>query len=134
MSEVKDFCHEYSSFVDSVTSSAFKEDEAYLKRIAEISVWLNGNYARMDGAMAGLAGEAGECCDLWKKLKFHNKELNEENRQKMISELGDVFWYLANASIALGIDFDDIIRQNVAKLKKRHPQGFSPAYMEKQKD
>ncbi len=131
MSETKDFFKEYCRFVDSVTSTPSKDDDVFNERIAELSKWLKGNYARMDTAMTGLAGEAGECADLWKKLKFHGKELSEENRQKMIDELGDICWYLANASNALGVDFDDIIRRNIEKLQARHPHGFSSEYMKK---
>lgn len=129
MMEAKDFLREYCSFVDRVTSQSSKDDDLFSQRIVALSKWLNGNYARMDTAMTGLAGEAGECCDLWKKLKFHNKELNDENRQKMIDELSDVCWYLANAALALGVDIDDIIKHNIEKLKARYPHGFSPEYM-----
>lgn len=134
MTEIKDFFKEYGAFVDGVTSDTSKSDDLCVERIKEISTWLNGNYARMDAAMAGLAGEAGECIDLWKKLKFHNKDLNEESRQKMIDELSDVCWYLTNASIAIGADLDDIIRHNVEKLKARHPHGFSSEYLKYKKD
>ena len=134
MTETKDFLRDYCRFVDSVTSQTSKDDEVLLQRIHELSKWLDGNYARMDTAMAGLAGEAGECCDLWKKLKFHNKELNEEMRLKMIDELSDVCWYLANAATALGVDIDDIIKHNIEKLQARHPHGFSPEYMKNKKD
>lgn len=68
-----------------------------MERAAEISRWLDGNFSRMDNAVAGLAGEAGEIGDLWKKLKFHNKELSEENRQKLVDELSDVCWYAMQA-------------------------------------
>lgn len=134
MSEIKNFFDEYSRFVDSVTSDQSKDDELCFNRMKELSVWLNGNYARMDNAIAGLTGEAGECGDLWKKLKYHSKEANEESRKKMIDELSDVCWYLTNASIALGVNIEDIIRHNVEKLKARHPHGFSPEYLKYKKD
>ena len=86
-----------------------------MERAAEISRWLDGNFSRMDNAVAGLAGEAGEIGDLWKKLKFHNKELSEENRQKLVDELSDVCWYAMQAAIALDVDMDEVIRHNVEK-------------------
>lgn len=134
MTEIKDFFAEYSRFVDSVTAEPSKNDELCFSRMKELSVWLNGNYSRMDNAIAGLTGEAGECADLWKKLKYHSKEANEESRQKMIDELSDVCWYLTNASIALGVNIEDIIRHNIEKLKARHPHGFSPEYLKYKKD
>lgn len=126
MNEIKGFFDEYAKFVDDVTSEIGKKDELFMERAAEIS--------RMDNAVAGLAGEAGEIGDLWKKLKFHNKELSEENRQKLVDELSDVCWYAMQAAIALDVDMDEVIRHNVEKLRARHPHGFSPEYMKFKKD
>ena len=134
MDDIKGFFGEYKSFVDSVTSKMGKDDDTAFDRNREISRWLAGNFARMDMAVAGLAGEAGEVGDLWKKLKYHNKELNDENRQKLVDELSDVCWYVMQAAIALNIDLDDVIRHNVDKLHARHPHGFSPEYMKFKKD
>ena len=43
----------------------------------------------------------------------------------MAKELGDVAWYLAVASAAIGYDLETIMRMNIEKLKKRYPEGFS---------
>lgn len=134
MNEIKVFFDEYAKFVDDVTSEIGKKDELFMERAAEISRWRDGNFSRMDNAVAGLAGEAGEIGDLWKKLKFHNKELSEENRQKLVDELSDVCWYAMQAAIALDVDMDEVIRHNVEKLRARHPHGFSPEYMKFKKD
>ena len=131
MNEIKGFFDEYAKFVDDVTSEIGKKDELFMERAAEISRWLDGNFSRMDNAVAGEAGEIG---DLWKKLKFHNKELSEENRQKLVDELSDVCWYAMQAAIALDVDMDEVIRHNVEKLRARHPHGFSPEYMKFKKD
>jgi len=125
----KEYFEAYVKFADSTASAVSKNDKLFFERQEELANWLNGNYTRFDMAIAGLVGEAGEAADLWKKLKFQNKELNDEQRQKIVSELGDVCWYLAQASMALGISLEDIINQNIEKLKARHPQGFSEAYM-----
>lgn len=134
MTDIKYFFENYARFVNSVTSETGKNDNYFNLRQQEISGWLNGNFARFDNAVAGLAGEAGEVGDLWKKLKFHGKELNEENRQKLIDELSDVCWYLMQAAIALGVPLDEVIEHNIAKLQARHPHGFSPEYMKNKKD
>ena len=39
-------------------------------------------------------------------------------------ELGDVAWYLAEAAEALDIPLEDILADNIEKLKRRYPQGF----------
>ena len=75
----------------------------------------------MNGCL-GLAGEAGECCDLLKKRNFQD---GREIKEKMIDELGDVLWYVSEAATALGIWLDQIAEHNIEKLKKRYPEGFS---------
>ncbi len=134
MTEIKSFFNEYREFVKSVTAEVSQNDEVFFERAHAISKWMNGNFSRMDNAVAGLTGEAGEVGDLWKKLKFHGKELSEENKQKMIDELSDVCWYTMQAAIALGVDLDDVIKHNEAKLRARHPHGFSSEYMKYKKD
>ena len=75
----------------------------------------------MNGCL-GLAGEAGECCDLLKKRNFQD---GREIREKLIDELGDVLWYVSETAAGLGVWLDEIARHNIEKLKKRYPDGFS---------
>jgi len=70
----------------------------------------------------GLCGESGEFADLVKKNLFHGHDLNKE---KLISELGDILWYTARAAYGLGVTLEDIARKNITKLYKRYPDGFS---------
>ena len=70
----------------------------------------------------GLAGEAGEVCDIVKKYMFQGHNLET---QKIVDELSDVLWYVALTATAIGWDLNDIMEMNVEKLKKRYPEGFS---------
>lgn len=54
-------------------------------------------------AAMGLAGEAGEVCDLVKKVQHHRQPLDETKLRK---ELGDVLWYLAHACNVMGWRLD----------------------------
>lgn len=81
---------------------------------------LNRNDVLINSAM-GLCGEAGEVIDIVKKWFAHGHELN---RQKLIEELGDVAWYIAEAAYALDTDLESILAANIEKLKKRYPEGF----------
>lgn len=74
----------------------------------------------MNGCL-GLAGEAGECCDLLKKHQFQD---GREIREKMLDELGDVLWYIAESASALGYTLDEVADHNVKKLMNRYPEGF----------
>ena len=78
---------------------------------------------KLENACLGLAGETGEVCDVLKKYLFQGHELD---RAHMIEELGDCAWYLAEAASGLGVSLEDILLQNIAKLKRRYPAGFDP--------
>ena len=69
----------------------------------------------------GLAGEAGEVCDIVKKYIFQGHNLET---QKIVDELSDVLWYVALTAQSIGCDLDSIMEHNINKLKKRYPNGF----------
>jgi len=49
--------------------------------------------------------------------------INEENREELKKELGDVVWYISALSNDLGFSFDDVIAKNIEKLKSRKDRG-----------
>lgn len=71
----------------------------------------------------GLNGEAGECIDILKKVEFQGHTFDPE---KMLDELGDVLWYVAQAATGLGVSLQEVAEHNIAKLKARYPEGFDP--------
>lgn len=71
--------------------------------------------------MLGLAGEAGECCDLVKK---HNFQDGRNIKDALKEELGDVMWYVCEAASALGLCLEEVAQYNIEKLKRRYPDGF----------
>lgn len=75
----------------------------------------------INGVM-GLCGESGEVIDIVKK---HLAQGHELDRDKLIKELGDVAWYLAETATALDVDLEEVLAGNIAKLKARYPEGFS---------
>ena len=77
----------------------------------------------LNGVM-GLCGEAGECIDVVKKHLFQGHPLD---RDKLIDEMGDCLWYLATLAAGLGAGLGEIAEGNVAKLRKRYPDGFDAA-------
>ena len=64
----------------------------------------------------GLAGEAGECCDIVKKYKYQGHELDKEHLK---DELGDVLWYIAETASGLGITLEEVAEYKLNKLHKR---------------
>ena len=74
----------------------------------------------LNGVM-GLCGESGEAIDIVKK---HLHQGHELDKQKLVKELGDIAWYLAETAYALDVELADVLEQNIAKLRARYPEGF----------
>lgn len=88
-------------------------------------VTLNPDLSKRDvliNGVMGLCGEAGEAIDLVKK---HLAQGHELDREGLIKELGDVAWYLAETATALDVELEEVLLQNIEKLKRRYPEGFA---------
>ena len=117
----------YSHFVDAVTSDCSKDFVSLADRMGELDRQ-GANIERLTTAGVGLAAESGEFLEIVKKMVFQGKPWNDDNREHLIIELGDVMWYVAQACMALDIPFDDVIVRNVEKLEKRYPGGEFDVY------
>jgi NTP pyrophosphatase (non-canonical NTP hydrolase) len=72
----------------------------------------------------GLVNEAGEVAGKIKKVfRDKNGEINEETREALKAELGDVLWYIAQVATELNLSLDDIAEYNIAKLYDRLERG-----------
>jgi len=71
----------------------------------------------------GLSSETGEFNEIVKKCIFQGKPADADNIHHMKRELGDILWYWAQACLALHLDPNDVIIENVEKLKERYPGG-----------
>lgn len=68
----------------------------------------------------GIMGEGGEIAEKVKKLiRDKDAQLDEESKQLLAKEIGDVLWYLAVMADQLGVSFDDIAQTNITKLADR---------------
>ena len=112
----------YEEFVNAVTSDSSKDFESLVDRLGDLDRQ-GANPERLTTAAVGLSAESGEFLEIVKKMVFQGKPWDEHNRKHLIIELGDVMWYVAQACIALDVDFDDVIKGNVQKLEKRYPGG-----------
>ena len=122
----------YSEFVEAVTSDTSNDLTTFMDRCDQ----LDGNFdfaldkhgpdinvPLLLTAGLGLGSEGGEFQEIVKKIFFQGKPLNEETVFHMKRELGDVIWYWINACRALHLDPNDVIAENVDKLKSRYPGG-----------
>ena len=112
----------YEEFVSAVTSEASTNFVDFADRIGDLERQ-GANIERLLTAGVGINAEGGEFLEIIKKMVFQGKPWNEDNREHLIIELGDVMWYVAQATMALDISFDEVIETNVNKLKKRYPGG-----------
>ena len=112
----------YLEFVDGTTSNPSKNTDEFIKRIRDLEE-KGVDVPRLLTAAVGISAEGGEFTEIVKKMVFQGKPWNEDNREHLIIELGDVLWYVAQACMALEIDFDDVVKGNVKKLEKRYPGG-----------
>jgi len=68
----------------------------------------------------GVAGEAGEVVEKWKKIVAYKEgKITEDDRAELAKELGDVVWYIAVLAHSLGLSFDQIMQTNLSKLASR---------------
>lgn len=68
----------------------------------------------------GVAGEAGEVVEKWKKIVAYKKgEISQDDLAELKKELGDVVWYVAVLAHSLGLSFDEVMSANVQKLEDR---------------
>ena len=127
--------NKYTDFVNSVTSKPTNDVEALIARLQELSREPNLNISLLMNSGTGLASEGGEFNEIVKKIVYQGKPFDEAARFHMKRELGDVIWYWTNACRALGYDPNDIIAENVDKLKGRYPGGeFDVFYSENRKE
>jgi len=117
----------YEKFVDAVTSDSSKDFVYLADRLVELDR-KGANIERLTTSGVGLAAESGEFLEIVKKMVFQGKPWNDDNREHLIIELGDVMWYVMQACMALDVSIEDVVAGNVEKLKKRYPGGEFNVY------
>ena len=69
----------------------------------------------------GIAGEAGDVASCIKKTFAHNND----QREGIKENIGDTLWYSAMICNFFGWDMQQILDENLRKLKERYPKGFT---------
>lgn len=77
---------------------------------------------RVVHAIFGLFTEIGELTDIFKRHIFYGKEIDYTNFDE---EIGDCLWYLAILMDFCGVDFEQCMERNIAKLTARYPEKFT---------
>ena len=133
---------DYKEFVQTVTSQESQNVRKLQFRLGELD---QGNIDKgvvgdvniallLTGAM-GLSSEGGEFAEIVKKLIFQGKPYDEDTQFHLKRELGDIIWYWVNSCRALDLDPNEVIQENVEKLKARYPGGeFDVTHSENRKE
>ena len=123
--------NKYKEFVEAVTSSESGNTEALANKIRNLEEESGVNIATLLTGAIGIASEGGEFAEIVKKCIFQGKPLDDETIFHAKRELGDIMWYWINSCRALGLDPNEVIAENVHKLKSRYPGGeFDVHYSE----
>lgn len=104
--------------------------EEYQKRCGETAMYRDSTDAvlrkehKFIYPALGLAGETGEVLEKIKKtVRDKGGVVDEETRQALAKELGDVMWYVAQLATELGLSLDEVASANVEKLQSRKSRG-----------
>jgi NTP pyrophosphatase (non-canonical NTP hydrolase) len=125
----------YKEFVEEVTSLESNSTMALNNSIIDLETESGVNIALLLTGAIGIASEGGEFSEIVKKCVFQGKPLNDETIFHAKRELGDIMWYWINSCRALGLDPNEVVEENVNKLKARYPGGeFDVHYSENRKE
>ena len=135
--------NEYGQFVKTLTSLPSKDLVTMMNRLDELDANYQGdgkhgpdiNVPLFFTSAMGMCSETGEFMEIAKKSLWQGKELTEEVHWHLMRELGDVHFYWSQACLALNVDPNEVIAENVRKLESRYPGGsFDPYYSENRKE
>ena len=115
--------NDYINFVDTVTSDMTKNYDDF-KDALDIMQEQGIEPSRLLTASVGLSGEVGEFNDIVKKILFQGKEIDEDTKKHLKSELSDICWYMVQAIKALDSSWEEIFDINIVNLSERYPGGF----------
>ena len=126
--------NKYKEFVEKVTSMQSNETGSLTEQLHRLEADSDVNMSLLLTGGIGLSSETGEFNEIIKKCIFQGKPLNDETVYHLKRELGDIMWYWISSCRALDLDPNEVIEENVNKLKARYPGGeFDVHYSENRK-
>ena len=127
--------NKYKDFVEKVTSLQSNETGSLTEQLNNLERDSDVNMSLLLTGGIGMASEGGEFNEIIKKCICQGKPLNDETVFHLKRELGDIMWYWINSCRALGLDPNEVVEENVNKLKSRYPGGeFDVFYSENRKE
>ncbi len=87
---------------DGVTSNPSRDYKSFIESLSVLD-GQGANINRLTTAAVGISAEGGDLWEIVKKMVFQGKPWNDDNREHLIIELGDVMWYVMQACMALDV-------------------------------
>ncbi len=95
----------------------------YQEQASSTNIYPHGP-AGLYAEVMGLCGEAGEVADKIKKaIRDERGSISSDREQALMSELGDVLWYVSQLSQTLGFRLSEVAEYNLGKLADRAERG-----------
>lgn len=99
--------------------------QQYQQRTADTAIYPGaGTLTGLLYTTLGLTGESGEVAnDVKKILRDDAGEITDERALRLVKELGDLLWYLAQTATEAGLSLDVIAGVNLERLASRKERG-----------
>ena len=107
----------YAIFVDGVTSDPSKDYQSFIESLSALNT-KGANIERLTTAAVGISAEGGEFMEIVKKMFFQGKPWNDDNREHLIIELGDVMWYVMQSLYGIRSIIRRSCRRKCRKIKE----------------
>ena len=101
------------------------EFDEYQRKTKETAIYPRDNQmTALSYATLGLVGEAGEIANKVKKIiRDQGGDINQDVKDKLGKELGDVLWYVSALATELGVNLSSVASDNIEKLFSRKERG-----------
>lgn len=91
------------------------------QKLAERTINTDLSYKEREyHAVHGMSSEVGEIHSIYQK-RYQGHIFNVDH---LMSEAGDLLWFIAEFVGSYGYTLDDVAQYNIEKLKKRYPNRF----------
>lgn len=101
--------------------------ETYQKESKKTAIYqqhTDGRLGNLYYVTLGLMGEDGEIAEKIKKvIRDEGGEVNDEKKELLKKEIGDVLWYMAQLCTELDLEFEEVAQHNLEKLLSRQKRG-----------
>ena len=96
----------------------------YQERAHETSEYKDSSPQEVVYSVLGLVSESGEVAQILKRLiRRGESDIDEDAKEAISTELGDVMWYVAEICSRLDIDLESVAEDNLDKLEDRKERG-----------